>query len=141
MSSDPAQWAGLPRTTLLTLARPAWPSSSLQAPVLLAASEENEDAKEEEALFDAAVLLQYTALMNDDTTISFLNTAEANVGGGAIGSPPTMNPPTNAEIRREQEAHPATCGLLEYLQMGELSIVWGRVPKLLVPVHVRPQRV
>ena len=82
---------------------------------------------EYDALFEAATLLNYCALIEEPAVVAAVSCPAPTPSEGDIGSPPQKAPPSAHEISVAQAQHPATRALVEYLKLGELSSDWGRL--------------
>ena len=83
------------------------------------------DDPEYDSLFQAAVAVRL-CMLQEHTADCLSN--EAVLPGPAdftaIGSQPRFTMPSAAEVAREQQIHPGTAQLVDYLRLGELSLSW-----------------
>jgi len=78
---------------------------------------------EYDALFEAAVLVQYSALVGVHCESTTASSAGAQLSE-AMGTSPNVTMPTVAEMRTQQRAHPALYPWIDYLEFGEWSTTW-----------------
>ena len=86
------------------------------------------DDPEYDSLFQAAVAVRL-CMLQENTAACLSN--EAVLPGPtdftAIGSQPRFTMPTSAEVAKEQQLHPGTAPLVDYLRLQELSLSWLEV--------------
>jgi hypothetical protein len=78
-----------------------------------------------DSLFEAAVLVNYVALVEDAEKTS--SVCSATPSHGSVGEPVKLQMPSKAQVIEAQRQHPATAGVFDFLENGELSKTWELV--------------